>query len=255
MIVIADDVQADSIKGKPYKLNMKTPFDTTTIVRWGANKFLDTVPLGDDKFAKDPISGDSVIVAGVNKICETTANSTNIIPNSIYIPSVSSLQTLIDNVYNKSAIIKFTVTSISVGSIPINYDLNRDGNFRIFDGNMAYKGDDADKVIGKYPSSIRTLFVVQSGNNGIEKYNISTKNLHYAGGNMQFNQNYGFIWFKNQKNAYPHELGHGTFGLQHPFNQFSSCHSQGKDPLNVMDYNTLNGLEIIRKYHSDIIHP
>jgi hypothetical protein len=45
-----------------------------------------------------------------------------------------------------------------------------------------------------------------------------------------------------------HEIGHVVFGLEHPFDEFSS-HRQGKDPYNIMDYNRQTGKTQLRAYH------
>ncbi|MFL0125920.1 hypothetical protein V2590_14700, partial [Tenacibaculum maritimum] len=65
-----DDVQV-------YSLNNKVESDTTKVVSWGKNSFLDTKPQGDD-YVKTTLAGEKYIVAGANKICETISRNTNL---------------------------------------------------------------------------------------------------------------------------------------------------------------------------------
>ena len=104
-----DDVQVIAIgKGKAYSVCVES----------GINNFQDTrFALGDDTIVVDNIT------TGADGICNTVANSLNLVP--VNVPSAGALEYYLNNsTWGKQANIHFTVTRYDT---VINYDLNRDG--------------------------------------------------------------------------------------------------------------------------------
>ena len=106
-----DDVQVIPVgKGKP----------NVICVTKGANNHLDTAPTGDDV-----LNGDS-INTGPDGICNTTAHTANIAPQTA--PSASDLQQYLNQVFGLQTNTYFYVYT---QNYTVNYDLNHDGILQI----------------------------------------------------------------------------------------------------------------------------
>lgn len=224
-----DDIQLVTMGGS-------TKHDTTRIVGWGKNKFLDTNPSGDDYIYYDIRHADSVIVAGANKICETNAVSRS--KPSTDVPSRVLLETFLNEIYGQG-VIQWTVDR-TIYSKAINFDLNRDGKVNVYDFTNveAKKISDSCRVAGQY-----SLFFVDNPSDG-------------SNGMMDKGISYGFIHGNVTTTVYQtcaHELGHGAFSLSHPFHEFPSFPKGGKDTNNIMNYGSSR--DRLRKYQWDKSNP
>jgi hypothetical protein len=234
-----------------------TATTTTPVILWSNNKFLDSKPNGDDYIVYRPIEKDSVIVAGVNKVCETRANNNDIITTTI---SIADIQTALTNRY-KHAVVEWIIDTSSYVRT-INYDCNKNGMIDISVSSTAYLDEmktivDSCKIVG---TNLYNLFIVdypnQSNTNGI----------------MLFNQMYGFFFPRKVGGTSPsnisttaaHETGHGAFGLRHPWDTVESHigypnryapHNNWtpKDTNNLMEWDGGWLRDKLRKYQWDKI--
>lgn len=123
-----DDVQALPVGAKGQS--------NSACVTFGNNGFRDSIPNGDDQVTTNSINN------GTNKICDTTANATDIPPSSPNIPTASALQSALNNTYwGKQANIYFTVTRGQ--DEPVNFDFDRDGEFS---GSNAVRADEYQAI-------------------------------------------------------------------------------------------------------------
>jgi hypothetical protein len=216
--------------------------DTAAVILWGNNHFLDSQVAGDDR-----IIGDSIIVAGTNRVCETRANNTIQMSTDITsIMTLNELQNYMNNTVYNQANIQWDITILPADTI--NYDIDKDGKINV---TTTFPGPELGLIISKHITNIDYdyfLFLVNNPNDG-------------SLGWMKFGQRFGVIHpnthtgtnRKHQlQNTIVHELGHGAFSLQHPFNQFSTYGEGGKDPDNFMDYR--DG-DKIRAYQWRLINP
>jgi hypothetical protein len=112
-----DDVQVIPVgNGKP----------NVACVTAGANGFRDTLKGGDDAYVGN------FITTGSNGICETTANNLNIA--SANVPSASSLQAELDDIWGRQANVFCTVTR---SDYTVNYDTNRNAKCDAVSGTLA----------------------------------------------------------------------------------------------------------------------
>lgn len=130
------------VSGDVEVIPMNQGMPNSICVTKGTNNFSDTnvssATNGDDN--RD--SSDN-IVSGPNGVCQTTANSTDIVPSEASIPSAQALQDYLNNnTWGRQANIFFTVTRDSV-SHQVNFDLDRDG---MFNGNRLGRSDEYFKI-------------------------------------------------------------------------------------------------------------
>jgi len=178
----------------------------------GENDFLDTNPQGDD------IMINKEILTGVDGICNTTANSTNIQNTDC---DIEDAKLYLDKVY-KQAVIRWQV--FEEAPCVVNYDLNRDSLCDLGDGNRDnWPTDETTAIISKCGNRNYdfNVFLVNNG----KHINIGDPNIGGMdiGGMANLNQPYAFVVVKslnealNLKNAsfnMAHELGH-CLGLEH----------------------------------------
>ncbi|GHV66736.1 hypothetical protein FACS1894199_10790 [Bacteroidia bacterium] len=145
-------------------------------------------------------------------------------------------------VYNQ-ADIKWEIDILP--SDTIDYDINKDGKIEM---SGRWPSNEMQLIINKYLTNTDYKFFL---------FLVNNPNVPKLLGKMGFNQRFGFIHVDNHRNKHQlqntiaHELGHGAFGLKHPFKDFAPGYVKGKDRHNFMDYS--NG-DKIRAYHWEIIH-
>ncbi|GHT19926.1 hypothetical protein AGMMS4957_05350 [Bacteroidia bacterium] len=165
-------------------------------------------------------------------------------------PSISmeQIQTALNKRY-KYAVVKWEVMP-ALYSLTVDYDSNKNGaldlNANATDG---YRGEmttiiDSCKIGG---DDLYNLFIVNNS-------------LPSANGVMLFNQRYGFI-FASPNVAIPHEIGHGAFGLFHPWSSGEGLNGYpnratndwtSKDTNNLMEWEGSSWqLDKLRKYQWD----
>ena len=179
----------------------------------------------DPKDAAKTIDGKSDIAGKVN-IWQLTQkpviNITLLSVNGASTPSEGESKKFFNEVYNKVGI-KFDVT---VQKVAINIPLPNEiqcGESGVFD---VYTNDQ-NNIIGAIESSSdfkyndKTYYVIYTGKSGQNGYQ----------GFMPLGKQYAFVFNNNLKTA-AHELGHGIFGLKHPFTNKAE---EGKTDL-LMDY-------------------
>ncbi|MBV4357198.1 fibronectin type III domain-containing protein [Pinibacter aurantiacus] len=240
-----DDVQL-------VRINDTTLFDTTAIITWGNNRFLDSKISGDDRVLYRSWANDSVIVAGPNKRCETKANNRDII--TTVLPR-SNFQAALNSIY-KNGVVEWEVDPANYVRT-INYDFNKDSMLDV----STWATQERLRIIdscgtndGRY-----NLFVVDFPSDGAQN------------GMMKFNQLYGFFYYRRHPstggslpgNVYKtaaHECGHGGFGFWHPWNEFSVYPDRARGNWNTKDANNLMewdggwNRDKIRKYQWDLIN-
>jgi hypothetical protein len=202
--------------------------DTTRVISSGNNRFLDSRRgidiCGDDMVLYDVATGDSIVVAGANKICESRAYNTDVRTMLISMPQ---LQDTLNKYYSQS-VYKWEV--IGIEERIVNFDLNRDGKIDVESWLSSEMKSIVDNCI--MDTTIFNIIVVDNPNDGSNGYSEfpdkNTKRL-------------AFVHPQNSPNIYLticHELGHGAFKLKHPFNEFSGFPKGGKDIFNIMNYGT-----------------
>ncbi|MFH0980928.1 MAG: hypothetical protein V2A79_05255, partial [Planctomycetota bacterium] len=184
---VGDDVQVIPVGfGAP---------DVLCVIK-GANNFRDTVGHGGD----DLVNADDDITTGTDGICDTTANSTDVLSTDVGTAADVGIY-LNETVYNQ-AVFAWTVTKLA--AVTVNFDLNRDG--QIDTSSWMTAEMQAVRDAAKDDAYDHNIFLVDNGS--------------YPGGfgYMEFSQPYGFVHV-NQSPApnttIAHELGHGGFGLIH----------------------------------------
>ncbi|MBW1656232.1 fibronectin type III domain-containing protein [Flavobacterium quisquiliarum] len=183
----------------------------------------------DPQDATKTIKGKSEIAGKVN-IWDLTQkpaiNVTVLSINGANAPSSDKMQSYLNEVYNKVGI-KFNVTSQKVESITMP-DVIKCGDSDIFN----FYTDDQKSIINQiettkgFTYNDQTYYVIYTGKSGQDNYK----------GFMPLGSQYAFV-FKNNDNdeilrTAAHELGHGIFGLKHPF---SNSGESGNTDL-LMDY-------------------
>ncbi len=230
--------------------------DTTTVITWGNNKFLDSKAQGDDRVIYRPRFKDSVIVAGPNKRCDTRANDTDIIATTV---SIENIKNALKRRY-KHAVVEWDVDPV-VYVKRINYDLNKDGMLDI-----------QLRVGGIYSLEMKRIIdSCKIGDNDLYHLFIVDFPNPSANGIMLFNQPYGFFFPRrvDGRNASDiattsaHECGHGVFGFRHPWdsqeghngypNRYNGD-STPKDVNNLMEWDGNWLRDKLRKYQWDKVN-
>ena len=194
----------------------------------------------DPKDVAKTIDGKSDVAGKVN-IWQLTQkpviNITLLSVNGASTPSIDEAKKFLNDVYNKVGI-KFDVTieKVTIGSLPNEIQCGESGVFDVYT-------NDQNNIIGAIESSPdfkyndKTYYVLYTGKAGQNGYQ----------GFMPLGGQYAFVFNNNLKTA-AHELGHGIFGLKHPFANKSE---EGKTDL-LMDYDE-NGTKLSHD-DWDIIH-
>ena len=111
-----------------YQVGQITPSSNTVVVRWGNNKFLDTNTAGDDQISTDPSTGESVIVAGMNKKCDTQANNQTLLTSALPFTLQEISNYLNKTIYNQSV---SEFSAFRIENDFVNFDLNNDGKIDV----------------------------------------------------------------------------------------------------------------------------
>ncbi|MFL0114096.1 hypothetical protein V2594_14820, partial [Tenacibaculum maritimum] len=130
----------------------------------------------------------------------------------------------------------------------LNFDKNNDGKIDVSNNRRSRNNvnDEYNVLIKEYSNNSEYVIVlVDNPDDGSLGWFPSTTNV----GVVHVNTHIKTTKKHQLMNTIAHELGHGGFGLQHPFDEFSN-YNQGKDPKNIMDYQ--DG-DLLRKYQWDLI--
>ncbi len=219
------EVDADW-KGNEVTLSLKRKFDYAT------EEILATV-VPKDKSSKYAVAGKlNLTHLGSDK----TANVKVVIVPVNGANMVSRLGEKINKIYNKVGV-NFDITISNAVTVPQNaWDINGNGVLDVGDSGIVSHYTDEEKAINAY--------VKEQINYNDNVYYIFATNLQLSetsqSGFMPLKKQYGFVFSEtNQARTIAHELGHGVFGLEHPFVEYGS--SQGSTDL-LMDYN--NGTKL-----------
>lgn len=156
--------------------------------------------------------------------------------NGAAIPNKNSAKDYLNQVYNKVGI-KFDVTTqdVTISSLPKEIQCGDSDILNVYtDGQNAIKNQIESNPNFIYNSE--TYYIIYTGKSGEKGYK----------GFMPLGGQYAFVFDNTLKTA-AHELGHGIFGLKHPF---SSKTDEGKTDL-LMDYGTGT---VLSHNDWDIIH-
>ena len=229
-------------------------------VRPGKNKFLDTQISLRDSLGIDEVTRDAVIMAGRNKVCNSLAISKNIATPEIHC-SLSTLKDSLNKIYQGTNVIFTDISKYPSKHLAINYDYDRDGlldavgttEIRFLKNSVAdsikLAGDQFDYylILVKNAKYIRGLAWL--GRGGLFESN--PRLFRFVLINVQPHLDRSIRTFTN---TVGHELGHGCFDLQHPFDEkviLNKGYKKGSDPHNFMDYQ--DGHKS-RKYQWNQIH-
>lgn len=193
----------------------------------------------DPKDATKTIDGKSDVAGKVN-IWQLTQkpviNITLLSVNGAITPTEKDAKDFLNKVYNKAGI-KFDVTTQKVNNItlPNEVECGDSDVFNVYTGGqnaiISQIESNADFVYNE-----KTYYVLYTGKSGQNGYD----------GFMPLGGQYAFVFDNSLKTA-AHELGHGIFGLKHPF---STKAESGKTNL-LMDYGTGT---VLSHNDWDIIH-
>jgi hypothetical protein len=225
--------------------------DSATIcIKSGGDNFINVIAKGDDEVYFFDGMGE-VLIAGPNGICETEVNvaATSWTTKDITtIVNKHSVKDYLNKLYGQVGIhweVEFLPT------LTINFDIDHNGLFNLAASNWpgtelkeilkhvnGGSGFDYYFFVMDHPDEELMGYMVPEQKVGLifpDKHTASGANLVH-----QICQTIG------------HELGHGAFGLLHPFDEtkFKGKYSPGMDPHNFMDYT--EG-DIIRSYQWKII--
>ena len=219
-----------------------TASDTTVVISSGQNKFLDSRRgidiLGDDQVIYRPWAGDSVVVAGLNKICESNAYNTDVLTTAI---STAQLKDSLNKYYRQS-VYEWDVDPVIIVKT-INFDFDRDGKIDV----KTWKNRETQAI---YDSCIEDRRKV----NFIAVNNPSDGTFGMSNPPASNPDKVCFLHPNTAPNVYMtavHEIGHGIFNLKHPFAEFIGFPKGYKDVFNIMNYNPARNK--FRKYQWDKI--
>ncbi|MBZ4043853.1 DNA/RNA non-specific endonuclease [Flavobacterium hibisci] len=231
----AVDVKWTSATKAEIKLKRTLNFSKESIIA--------TVKGAKEKDPKDEtktIYGKSDIAGKVN-IWQLTQkpviNITLLSVNGASSPGAGEAKNFFNEVYNKVGI-KFDVTTqkVAIGALPNEIQCGESGVFDVYT-------NDQNNIISQIESSAdfkyndKTYYVIYTGKSGQNGYK----------GFMPLGGQYAFVFNNGNIKTAAHELGHGIFGLKHPF---SAEAESGKTDL-LMDYG--DGT-VLSHNNWDIIH-
>ena len=227
-----DDIVFKTNAGAQVKFEWKN--DNTAIItvektlNFSKESIIATVKGAKEKDPKDAtktIEGKSEIAGKINLwqlAQKPVINITLLSVNGANTPDIDDAKEFLNNVYNKVGI-KFEVTTASVKIEPLP-DVIQCGDSDIFN----FYSDGQKKIIGGIESSSefeyndKTYYVIYTGKSGEKNYK----------GFMPLGGQYAFVFKNGNLKTAAHELGHGIFGLKHPFSNISEAE---KTDL-LMDY-------------------
>jgi len=225
-----------------WKSNTEAEIKLTKKLDFAKQSIIATVKGAKEKNPADStktVEGKSQIAGKIN-VWDLTKkpviNITLLSINKAIAPSASEAKEFLNNVYNKVGV-AFDVTSqnVTIGSLPNQIECGDSDLLNVYTGGQ----NDIISQIESNPDfkyNEKTYYVLYTGKIGQNGYK----------GFMPLGGQYAFVFDNTLKTA-AHELGHGIFGLKHPF---SSDVESGKTDL-LMDYGTGT---VLSHNDWDIIH-
>ena len=183
-------------------------------------------------------------VQGAKKLALVTVHS--LAQRSTELTSImtkNELENYLNNIVYSQIGIKWQIDILP--SYTTNYDANGDGKIDV----ESWPNEEVNLIVGEYEAITHYdyfLFLVDNPTDGSLGWMPSSRF-----GFIHPDSHRGLNRKHQLQNTIAHELGHGAFSLQHPFHQFSSYGSGGKDRDNFMDY--FNG-DKVRAYQWQIIN-
>ncbi|KUJ60599.1 hypothetical protein AR687_17665 [Flavobacteriaceae bacterium CRH] len=220
----------------------KAEITLTKTLNFAKESIISTVNGAKEKDPKDAtktIDGKSDVAGKVNiwQLPQKTVISVTLLSvNGVIIPTVGDAKDFLNEVYNKVGV-KFDVTTqkVTIGKLPNEIECGDSDVFNVYTGGqndiISQIESNADFVYNE-----KTYYVLYTGKSGQNGY----------AGFMPLGGQYAFVFDNSLKTA-AHELGHGIFGLKHPF---SSIEDSRKTDL-LMDYGTGT---VLSHNDWDIIH-
>ena len=178
------------------------------------------------------------INVGLKGICETTANNQDTPTTPI---NFAIIENKLKDLY-KQGIIEWVVDPVIITKT-VNFDLDRDSQIDV----SSWTTNEMKIIIDS----------CKTNDNRYNLFYVDNPNDRFSGF-MDFSPNrFGFIHpshAPSPETTSAHELGHGAFGLKHPFDEFHSNGfiKGGTDNLNIMNYG--NGRSKFRKYQWEKMH-
>jgi hypothetical protein len=181
------------------------------VVLGGANGHLESSPGGDDT-----ILGNDIL-AGLNGICETTANQTDVPAADLSVPLLANY---LDFQVFDQAVVTWLATELP--DLEVNWDLDNDGKFEIGGAEeqalvSAGIGAGFDQVVFLVPQIRDDLLLG-------DLIGVTTLGYTYLGTKFCFVDVANSDQLSDARQIVAHELGHANGSLQHKPN----------DPLNLM---------------------
>lgn len=138
----------------------------------------------------------------------------------------SGLAESVNQIYHKAGVHFNTTVDSSVDLSGINWDVDGDGKLEVGDSSIISFYTPEQKVIINHIKSQSTYdpntYYMFVGDMAVSKSGVN--------GFMPLGEQFGFVFgASNQERTLAHELGHGAFGLEHPFTEY-------KTPQGATDY-------------------
>lgn len=216
------------------KVNFKWDNDDTAIItvektlNFSKESIIATVKGVAEKDPKDAaktIEGKSDVAGKINLwqlAQKPVINITLLSINGADSPSTDEAKKFLNDVYNKVGI-SFDVTfqSLSIGTLPNEIEC---GDSDVFNVYTAGQNDIISQIESnaEFRYNDKTYYVLYTGKKGQKEYK----------GFMPLGGQYAFVFNNGSLKTAAHELGHGIFGLKHPFTNKAE---EGKTDL-LMDY-------------------
>ncbi|WP_289658118.1 fibronectin type III domain-containing protein [Flavobacterium panacagri] len=226
-----------------WKNETQAEIKLTKKFEFGKYSIIATVKGKEEKNPQDStktVQGKSEIAGKVNVwdlTKKAAINVTFISINGANTPDASVAKKYLNDIYNKVGI-QFEVTTqkVTIGTLPNEIKCGDSDIFNVYT-------DDQNSIIGQIESNTdfkyndKTYYVLYTGKAGQNAYK----------GFMPLGGQYAFVFNSGDLRTAAHELGHGIFGLKHPF---SNSGESGKTDL-LMDYGTGT---VLSHNDWDIIH-
>jgi hypothetical protein len=251
--IVMMEEENDDIQLFPEDTEGLTP--TTPVVRPGSNRVLDSSPRrsGDDKIIFDTVSGDSIIIAGENGICETEAATTNVGFTSPLNIDANELEQTLNFFYNEY-LIEWKVDKV-VHKKAVNYDLDLSWQLDIgyfWDGKFVESPEEIIVYKARNTSYEHNLILVEEistpdvlarTTGDLKSTIVFVTNLRKYQEDLRINKKLEQLIYE----TCAHELGHMAFKLM-------DLVSITNDYQNLMNWNVDLNVNFLRKFQWDIMH-
>ncbi|SFC79014.1 DNA/RNA non-specific endonuclease [Flavobacterium phragmitis] len=226
-----------------WKNETQAEIKLTKKFEFGKYSIIATVKGKEEKNPQDStktIQGKSEIAGKINvwDLTKKTPISVTLLGiNGVKTPDNTEAEKFLNEVYNKAGI-SFTVTSqnVQISDLPSEIECGDSDLFNFYtDGQIDIITQIEDNNDFKYNE--KTYYVLYTGKPGSEAYD----------GFMPLGGQYAFVFNSGDLKTAAHELGHGIFGLKHPF----STNAESDKTNLLMDYG--NGT-VLSHNDWDIIH-